>query len=314
MHWPTLLRLPYVLTTGAAFVLRLLVIHLHPPTLGPRQSVKLCVHRPELFLGAPPVSTRLRRASIFVHIEALYSSLLDLVTRSKARAGAQGDSSGPGSADAVVSTQGSRLPTEDYRRPILVVKKDGNGNEDLKLFFALFDTGSSDVNLISAKLVKYLELEMRDRSRWSRILDVLFPWRKKSQLCNTDGTSIHQEGKVKIRWYCRDQTVYDKQALWFTPGFYVTEHFVVENATADVLLSLSTWDELGLRDRPISMITRKPQPDMSKGNLQKVAADKAMQTETRIGKKSKIAAATMEAYRAKKAAKYSSSSSNGNGA
>ncbi|KAK7531722.1 uncharacterized protein J3D65DRAFT_125892 [Phyllosticta citribraziliensis] len=34
MHWPTLLRLPYVLTTGAAFVLRLLVIHLHPPTLG----------------------------------------------------------------------------------------------------------------------------------------------------------------------------------------------------------------------------------------------------------------------------------------
>ncbi|KAK8153651.1 hypothetical protein IWX90DRAFT_72215 [Phyllosticta citrichinensis] len=224
---------------------------------------------------------------------------------------AQRDSSGPGSTDAVVSTQRSRLPAEDYRRPILVVKKDGNDIEDLKLFFALFDTGSSDVNLISAKLVKYLELEMRDRSRWSRILDVLFPWRKKSQLCNTDGTSIRQEGKVEIRWYCRDQTVYDKQALWFTPGFYVTEHFVVENATADVLFSLSTWDELGLRDRPISMITRKPQPDMSKGNLQKVAADKAKQTETRIGKKSKSAAATMEAYRAKKAAKYSSSSSNG---
>ncbi|KAK7521260.1 uncharacterized protein IWZ02DRAFT_282921 [Phyllosticta citriasiana] len=217
---------------------------------------------------------------------------------------------------------------EDYRRPITVTKKVHRDNEDVEVVIAVFDTGAGDINIINAKVVEDLGLKVQPlepeqgppRSRRSQPMDILIHWRKKSakklqQLLGPDGKPIENEGVVEIRWWGRDMTVHDHQALWFKPGQCITHHYVVPNATVDVLFGNSTWDKLGLRDRcPIHTITRKSQPDMSKGNLQKIKANEDKQTKARNKKSSKEAAAQMEAYQAKRAAKSSSSASNGNGA
>lgn len=173
-------------------------------------------------------------------------------------------------SQSVFSAPQPAAPMETYHRVLHVVKEDGRGREDLKVAIALFDSGSQDVNLISDKLAKDVKAELHSPSILSQGLDIIVPKRRKrakalEKLRGVDGTSIRQQGKVKIRWYCLDPTTYNKQVLWFKRSYYETEHYVVKNVPADLLFSIREWDNLGLREgpSPVCMITRPPKPDMS---------------------------------------------------
>ncbi|KAL1392654.1 hypothetical protein HDK64DRAFT_75450 [Phyllosticta capitalensis] len=169
------------------------------------------------------------------------------------------------------STYRPELEMEPFEREIRVVNE---RTQKFKVTMGLFDSGSEHIDLISADFARLVGLKFEPdcapRPRpLDRFLDKVFPWRKgkrnkaSEKFCGANGSPVCPLGKVRIRWYCKDKP-YNMQVLFFKKGYYITEHFVVENSQVDLIFSLQTWQSLNLRLPPVFPINKMPNPDSSK--------------------------------------------------